>query len=64
MRIVTSLFERIAGIELFPIISLIIFLTVFAFALIYALTMKRQDSKEYSSFPLEENNTGTHKDIS
>lgn len=64
MRIVTSLLERIEGIELFPLISLAIFLIVFLLAMVYTFTMKKQHSEEYRNFPLDETDSSLHQDIS
>lgn len=63
MRIVSSLLERIEGISLFPLISLAIFLIVFAMALVYTFTMKKQHSEEYKNFPLDETEADSHQDI-
>jgi len=54
MKIVTNVLENIAQIQWFPIIGLIIFLTLFVFLVMHVIRMSRQDADTYSKLPLEE----------
>ncbi|HMM12011.1 MAG TPA: cbb3-type cytochrome c oxidase subunit 3 [Bacteroidales bacterium] len=56
MKIVTKIFEGIADIQMFPIIGLFIFLTVFIVLIIQVSRMSRQQVDEYSHLPLDNDN--------
>ncbi|MEI6750513.1 MAG: hypothetical protein ACOYMF_10515 [Bacteroidales bacterium] len=53
MKIISSLFEEIAGIQTFPIISMFIFLTFFAGILVYAARLDNGLSEQMRHLPLE-----------
>lgn len=46
--------ETIQGIEIFPLISLVIFVGFFIGLLYYVIRLKRSDVNRYSNMPLEE----------
>lgn len=54
MRYIKHYLTEIAGIEIYPIISLLIFTLFFAALFIYIFTMKKQHSKYMGMRPLEE----------
>lgn len=47
--------ETILGIEIYPIISLLIFFTFFIALYIWVFTYKKETIKEMSAIPLEDN---------
>lgn len=47
--------ETILGIEIYPIISLIIFFTFFVGLTVWAFTYKKEKINELSNIPLEDN---------
>jgi cytochrome c oxidase cbb3-type subunit IV len=49
-----NVIESIQGIEIFPLISLVIFFVFFAILIIWVIRLKRKDLDEYSKMPLEE----------
>jgi hypothetical protein len=53
MKIISSLFEEIAGIQAFPIISMFIFLAFFAGILVYAAKLDNKLSEQMRHLPLE-----------
>ncbi len=55
MRIINQFVDSIYGIEIFPIISLIIFLGVFVLATIWALSLKTKDVEKMKNIPFNEN---------
>jgi hypothetical protein len=54
MKIVTNVLENIAQIQWFPIIGLIIFLTLFVFLVLHVIRMNNKETDSYSRFPLDE----------
>ncbi|BCS34424.1 hypothetical protein TBR22_A36510 [Luteitalea sp. TBR-22] len=46
--------RTIVGIEVFPVLSLLIFLTVFVVMLVWALRLDRRDLATYASLPLDD----------
>lgn len=53
MKFVKGNLENISGVEIFPMISLLIFFTFFIGLFIYALTRKKEYIDEVSHLPLE-----------
>ncbi|TNE53337.1 MAG: cbb3-type cytochrome c oxidase subunit 3 [Bacteroidetes bacterium] len=53
LRFIKHHMTTIDGIEIYPIISLLIFVTFFAFMLAYVLRMKKTRIQELSEIPLE-----------
>lgn len=53
MRFVKHHLESIYNVEVYPIISLIIFFTVFVVMLIYVFRIPKNSIKEISNMPLE-----------
>ncbi|MCE1200780.1 MAG: cbb3-type cytochrome c oxidase subunit 3 [Bacteroidia bacterium] len=56
MKIVTKVLEGVADIQIFPIIGLIIFFTLFVALIIHVARMSREEVEEYSHLPLEDDN--------
>jgi len=54
LKFVKNHLESIAGIEIFPIISLVIFFTFFVLLLWWVFTAKKNYIKELSNIPLEQ----------
>jgi hypothetical protein len=55
MKIVINALEQIGGIEIFPIISLVIFLIVFGVTIYLVLTADKGYIDEMKNMPLESN---------
>ncbi len=53
MRYLKHYFESIAGIEIFPIISLLLFFLFFVGLLIYVMRLRKEDTRRMSMAPLE-----------
>ena len=53
--------ETIAGIEIFPIISFIIFFTFFTVVLAYLIMQRKEHFDKMSLMPLEDNQDSTNK---
>lgn len=51
---IRNVLSGIGGIETYPIISLVIFVLVFAGAVIWALSMRKSDVEHASRLPLED----------
>jgi len=58
IRFVKHYFEGMADVEIYPIISLVLFFTVFITMLIYVLKIPKKNLEKISNLPLEgdENN--------
>ena len=54
LKFVKNHLESIAGIEIFPIISLVIFFTFFVILFWWVFTAKKSYIKELSNIPLEQ----------
>jgi cytochrome c oxidase cbb3-type subunit 3 len=50
-----AILENISGIEIWPVIGLIIFFTFFTGVLIWAFRMKKEDVNHMANLPLSEN---------
>jgi cbb3-type cytochrome oxidase subunit 3 len=55
--------ENISGIEIYPILSLLIFFFFFVFLGLWVFTYKKEKIKEMSQIPLDEGNSLISKDI-
>ena len=56
MKIVISQLEQIAGVEIYPIISLIIFFTFFVLVTYLVMKTGKDEIDELSNMPLDGNN--------
>lgn len=56
LRFIKHNLTSIDGIEIYPIISLLIFVIFFAFIVTYVIRMKKSDVEAASSMPLENDN--------
>ncbi|NVO21146.1 MAG: CcoQ/FixQ family Cbb3-type cytochrome c oxidase assembly chaperone [Bacteroidetes bacterium] len=54
MKIVTSLFDSIDGVFWYPMIALFIFLVIFIVMMIHTFSLPKNQEKELSRIPLEE----------
>ena len=55
LRYVKNHLESIAGIEIFPLISLIIFVAFFTVLIIYVIKLDKKQIDKVSQIPLNEN---------
>jgi len=55
MKILNQFTEYIDGIEIYPIISLIIFMSIFVATTIWALSLKKNDVEKMKEIPFEDN---------
>ncbi|MBU2555412.1 MAG: CcoQ/FixQ family Cbb3-type cytochrome c oxidase assembly chaperone [Bacteroidetes bacterium] len=55
MKIVINSLERIAGVEIYPIISLIIFFAFFTLVTYLVLRTSKEEIEEMSHLPLDDN---------
>ena len=53
--------ETIVGIEIYPIISFVIFFTFFVVVLAYLVIQRKEYFNQLSMMPLEEDNASTNK---
>jgi len=56
MKIVINQLEQIAGIEIYPIISMLIFFTFFILVTYLVIKTDKKEIEELSKMPLEGNN--------
>ncbi len=56
MKIVISQLEQIAGIEIYPIISLLIFFSFFVLVTYLVIKTSKSEIEELSNMPLDDNN--------
>ncbi len=52
MRLARNVLEGVAGLEIFPIIGIVIFLAFFIGLIIYVVKMKKEDVDDFSKMPL------------
>ena len=57
MKIVIKHLESIEGVEIYPIITLIIFFVFFTLVLVHTLKIDKKSLKEYSNIPLDDDNS-------
>lgn len=62
LRFIKHNLTGIDGIEIFPIISLLIFVLFFAFVITYVIRMRKNDVEFLSAMPLE-NESDVEKDL-
>ena len=55
LRFIKHHFDSIDDVEIYPIISLLLFFTVFITMLFYVLKMPKKNLEEISNMPLEDN---------
>ena len=56
MKIVINQLEQIAGIEIYPIISMLIFFTFFVLVTYMVVKTDKKEIDELSNMPLDDNN--------
>ncbi|NQU35393.1 MAG: cbb3-type cytochrome c oxidase subunit 3 [Bacteroidetes bacterium] len=55
MKIVINQLEQISGVEIYPIIGLLIFFTFFVLVVYMVVKTDKQEIEEYSNMPLDGN---------
>lgn len=55
MKLVSHYLQSIEGVSIYPIISLLIFFSIFVMVSLWALRLKKEDIKYMSNIPLEDN---------
>jgi len=50
-----NIFENIEGISIFPVISLILFMAIFIFIIVWIIRLKKEDVNEMKNIPLNDN---------
>jgi hypothetical protein len=62
MNLIREYLGSVAGVQIFAIVSLFIFLMTFIFLLFQTFSIAKDRVKEYSKFPLEEDNGASKQD--
>ena len=60
MNLVKEYLVSIAGVHIYAIIAMAIFLLTFLFMIYHAYSMKKADVRDYSQLPLEDGESETH----
>lgn len=55
MKIVTNVLEGIADIQIYPIISLILFFTMFVVLIVHVVRITKNQVEEFGNLPLDDN---------
>jgi cytochrome c oxidase cbb3-type subunit IV len=58
MNIIKEYMADVKGVDVFAIISMIIFILVFVLMVIHTFSLRKEDIKEFSNFPLEDEKEG------
>jgi cytochrome c oxidase cbb3-type subunit IV len=58
MNLIKEYLGSIAGVQVFAIISMLIFLITFLFMIYHTFSLKKDEVREYSRLPLEEEECG------
>lgn len=58
MRLVTHYFESVTGIEIYPIISFLVFFVFFILVTLYAFRMDKKHVSQMSAFAIDESQPG------
>lgn len=58
MSLVREYLVSIAGVHIFAIIALVIFLATFIFMAVHAYSLNKDEVRRYSHLPLEDDDTG------
>jgi hypothetical protein len=62
MNLIKEYLGSIAGVHIFAIISMLIFIVTFIFMIIQTYSIKKENIREYSQLPLEENEADQNDD--
>jgi len=62
MNLIREYLGSVAGVQIFAIVSLFIFLIAFALLLFQTFSIAKDKVKEYSELPLEEDNGGSKQE--
>ena len=57
MKIVIEHLKSIEGVEIFAIIALLIFFTIFVLMFVYAIRADKEEMKAYGNIPLEDDDS-------
>lgn len=52
MRLARNVLEGVAGLEIFPIIGIVIFMAFFFGLIVYVVRMSKEDIEDFSKMPL------------
>jgi len=63
MRLVIHYLESIEGVEIYPIIGLIIFFTFFTLMLVHTLKLDKASINTYKNIPLENEDNVNHEKL-
>ena len=61
MKLVIHYLEQIEGVAIYPIIALIIFLSVFTIMTIHTFTIKKDEIRGFANIPFEDEETNPEK---
>jgi len=62
MNLIKEYLRSIAGVHIFAIISMLIFIVTFLFMIIQTYSIKKENIREYSQLPLDENEANQNDD--
>jgi hypothetical protein len=62
MNLIKEYLGSVAGVQVFAIISMLIFLITFLFMLFQTYSIAKDRVREYGRLPLEDDNSGPEKD--
>jgi hypothetical protein len=62
MNLIKEYLGSIAGVHIFAIISMLIFIVTFLFMIIQTYSIKKENIREYSQLPLDENEANQNDD--
>jgi len=62
MNLIKEYLGSIAGVHIFAIISMLIFIVTFLFMIIQTYSIKKENIREYSQLPLDENEANLNDD--
>jgi len=61
MNLIKEYLGSIAGVYVYAIIALLIFLVMFLFMIYHTYSLKKDDVKQYSNLPLEEDDSNQNE---
>ncbi len=61
---IKSVLQSISGVEIYSIVSLILFITAFVLVMIWVIRLEKQDIRRYSLLPLDDSLSGGETTVS
>ena len=61
---IKSVLQSISGVEIYSIISMILFITAFVLVLVWVIRLEKQEIRRYSLLPLEDSLSGGDTTVS